>query len=252
MQDSKILTPTRRELAKPMPRARLIPITTIIQAVSDLSDGEASIPELVDALYGRYDCDTMMMYDGGGYGLADAIDGNPFDEYGGFNERATIRSELFNSHYWCKPAVIFLGKFNEVTPHEILMTRADGLSLAMMLWEFFAPDDAFDYEHFKALTAKASKTSLVNDNPTLGTGQEKDKAQGIDVDPLDLPEELDAANMAFRAVLNGCGEQRATFKNRLIDYLEKNFTRLNNEAVQRIATVANPYKGRGRKKSNAE
>lgn len=246
MEDSKILAPTQRELAKSMPRARLIPITTIIQAVSDLSDGEASIPELVDALYGRYDCDTMMMYDGSGYGLADAIDGNRWDEYGGFNERSDIRSELFNSQYWCKPAAIFLSKFNAVTPHEILLTKADGLSLAMRLWEFFAPDETFDYEHFKTLTRKASRPLPEEDSPT------RKVEQGIDVDPLDLPEELDAANMAFRAVLNGCGDRSATFKKRLIDYLEENFTALNNEAVQRIATVANPDKGRGRKKSNSE
>lgn len=73
-----------------------------------------------------------------------------------------------------------------------------------------------------------------------------------DIDPADLPTELDAANIAYRAVMNGRGDKSATFKNRLIDYLEKNFTGLNGEAVQRIATVANPDKGRGRKKINAE
>jgi hypothetical protein len=77
-------------------------------------------------------------------------------------------------------------------------------------------------------------------------------AQQRDIDPADLPDELSAANIAFRAVTNGHGDQAATFKNRLIDYLEKNFTSLNNEAVQRIATVANPDKGRGRKKSIAQ
>jgi len=74
----------------------------------------------------------------------------------------------------------------------------------------------------------------------------------LNLDPADLPEELHVANIAFRAVTNGYGDKTATFKNRLIDYLEVNFIGLNNEAVQRIATVANPDKGRGRKKSITE
>ncbi|NML85783.1 hypothetical protein [Polaromonas sp.] len=73
-----------------------------------------------------------------------------------------------------------------------------------------------------------------------------------DIDPADLPEELHAANIAFRAVTNGYGDRTATFKNRLIDYLKGNFITLNNEAIQRIATVANPDKGRGRKKFNSQ
>lgn len=73
-----------------------------------------------------------------------------------------------------------------------------------------------------------------------------------DIDPADYPDELSAANIAFRAVTKGHGDPAATFKNRLINYLGSNFPGLNSEAVQRIATVANPDKGRGRKKSNAE
>ena len=73
-----------------------------------------------------------------------------------------------------------------------------------------------------------------------------------EVDPADLPNELHTANIAFRAVKNGHGDRTATPKNRLIDYLEKNFTDLKPEAVKRIATVANPDKSTGRKKSNKE
>lgn len=74
----------------------------------------------------------------------------------------------------------------------------------------------------------------------------------IDIDPADLPDELSAANIAFRAVTNGYGDGSSTFKSRLIDYLVTHFTTFNNEAVQRIATVANPDKAPGRKKRNAE
>ena len=74
----------------------------------------------------------------------------------------------------------------------------------------------------------------------------------FDIDPADLPDELSAANIAFRAVTNGHGDPLATFRNRLIGYLETNFPNLSDDAVKRIATVANPDKKTGRKKSNAE
>lgn len=80
---------------------------------------------------------------------------------------------------------------------------------------------------------------------------EADSSAINEIDPADYPDELHAANIAFRAVTNGYGDQSATIKNRLIDYLEMNFPALGGEAVQRIATVANPDKGRGRKKGSA-
>ena len=71
-------------------------------------------------------------------------------------------------------------------------------------------------------------------------------------EPEELPEELDAANIAFRAVRNGYGEKSATFRNRLIDFLKKNYVNFKNDTVYRVASVANPDKGRGRKKFLAE
>ena len=71
-------------------------------------------------------------------------------------------------------------------------------------------------------------------------------------DPCDLPQELDAANVAFRAVTKGYGDQAATPRNRLVDYLEKHYRDFKPEQVQRIATVANPDKTTGRKRSGKE
>lgn len=68
-----------------------------------------------------------------------------------------------------------------------------------------------------------------------------------EIDPSDRPPELDAANMAFRAVTNGYGDQAATFRNRLLTYVREHYPHLKNEAVERIATVANPDKDPGRK-----
>ena len=73
-----------------------------------------------------------------------------------------------------------------------------------------------------------------------------------DIDPADLPDELHAANIAFRAVTNGYGDPLATFRNRLIGYLETHFRALSNDAVKRISTVANPDKTTGRKKATTE
>lgn len=72
----------------------------------------------------------------------------------------------------------------------------------------------------------------------------------LELDPQDRPEELDSANMAFQAVTNGYGDQSETFRIRLVDYLKKTFPKFTNDAVQRIATVANPSKTPGRKKNN--
>jgi hypothetical protein len=67
-------------------------------------------------------------------------------------------------------------------------------------------------------------------------------------DQFELPLELDTANIAFRAVFNGYGDESKTFKNRLIDYL-KNYTfKFTAEAINRIATVANPHREPGRRK----
>ncbi len=71
-------------------------------------------------------------------------------------------------------------------------------------------------------------------------------------DPSDLPEELSIANIAFRAVTNGYGGTLTTVRNRLIDYVKKTYPNLSNDAVLRIATVANPDKVRGRKKFDRE
>ena len=73
------------------------------------------------------------------------------------------------------------------------------------------------------------------------------------IDPSDLPPELQAANIAFRAITKGgYGNHAATPRNRLIDYLKVHYPEFNSEQVQRIATVANPDKSPGRMKSGKE
>jgi hypothetical protein len=76
-----------------------------------------------------------------------------------------------------------------------------------------------------------------------------DVSEADEIDPADLPHELHAANIAFRAVTLGFGNQSATVRNRLIEYLKEHFKDFGDEAVQRIATVANPDKAPGRRKN---
>jgi hypothetical protein len=78
------------------------------------------------------------------------------------------------------------------------------------------------------------------------------ETESTEIDPSDLPIELDAANLAFRAVMNNYGDQSTTPRNRLVDYIEEHFPEFKPEQVQRIATVANPDKTTGRKRSSKE
>lgn len=71
----------------------------------------------------------------------------------------------------------------------------------------------------------------------------------LGVAPEDLPDELDCAMQAFRAVHNGYGDRAATFKNRLSAWIAQHRPDLGDEARARIATVANPDKTPGRKPS---
>ena len=68
-----------------------------------------------------------------------------------------------------------------------------------------------------------------------------------DMDPSDLPDELDCANQAFRAVSKGYGDSSATFRKRLLAWILKHRADLGPEARERIATVANRDKAAGRR-----
>lgn len=69
----------------------------------------------------------------------------------------------------------------------------------------------------------------------------------FDADREDYPYELDIAIIAWRAVaMHGQGEGN-TPKQRLEDWIKRNYKNLSSEQIGRIATVCNWDKGRGRK-----
>ena len=114
-------------------------------------------------------------------------------------------------------------------------------------------DQTFDRQSIARWLAATGMKSVyqfdrVNCSPTTPVVSEPDS----DIDPTELPPELDAANVAFRAITKGYGDPKATARNRLIDYLETAFPSFKPEQVQRIATVANPDKTTGRKKIGKE
>ncbi len=210
------------------PKGALLSLTGLLGALSRISEFTVSTSEFSDALCRGYDPNEAILYDGSGSGLADPIGEN---DNNGYNVRGDAISSLFNSYFWDNPdATIRQG----MPVSALMVTKDDACEMARWLWSRFfntnTPDILATLEQKLPATTQAT----------------------IEIDPADLPIELDAANMAYRAVLNGYGNQSDTFKNRLIDYLQTTYTDLKTEAVQRIATVANPDKATGRKKITKE
>lgn len=236
MDNASTRTYADRPVPPPKPRYLLIPITDVLSIVHEISKKRISIPELVDALEECYDGDKMMLYDGTGPGLPTALDGFGSKEDSGYNQRADQICEVFNSHYWTSDPDKYSG--NRITPYDTLISRTDAVTVATSLWEFFFPDTACPKDLPTRIATKTADEIVEPGAPPSGE---------LGLSPDDLPEELYLANLAYRAVLNGYGVKEATFRNRVIDYLKTNFANLNKDTVDRIASVANPDKTRGRK-----
>jgi hypothetical protein len=83
----------------------------------------------------------------------------------------------------------------------------------------------------------------------LGTQPDHpDQASILDLDPVDLPEELDLANIVYRAVTKGYGKSN-TFKKKVLEYFDEHYPQLNAEARKRISILVNADKTAGRPKS---
>lgn len=151
-----------------MPKARLLSIVGVLEAVADLSEGEMTVPEVADALSRLYQPD-MMLYDGRGNGLAPPLS----DEYWGCNKafymRADIVSDLFNMQVWKNPEATTLSGFGL---SDVMVLKEDGLALARALWKFlYGQESAIDAAAEESLCSKAAvRNSRGPDGLQLGDG----------------------------------------------------------------------------------
>ena len=227
-----------------MLRARLIPLTLLVQTVSDLSRNIATVPEVFEILPNYYDARTMMIYDGRGVGLADPLDGNSFSEKGGISKREDIVRQLFNSRCWERVDAEICTAGDRLSPHELSITIDVATVLARRLWTYFLPNKELDERLLQFKLTDPSGPTRIDKKIALAL----DDVAVVETNPNDLPAELDAAMLGFRAVSNGFGDATATFRNRLIDYLHTTYPGFKSEQVQRIATIANPDRTPGRKR----
>jgi hypothetical protein len=162
-----------------MPRYRLLALTTLLELLAVSSAALVSISELADALCNVYDGETFMLYDGRGYGLAEAIDGAGRYEYDGYNERVNLVADLFNSRFW-DPSQVEKGNPPDPILLALRVQRDDAVLIAMQLWAVFFPDEqktAADFIQLLAVYAPvgAAPTSLIVPTssvvPTGPTGQ---------------------------------------------------------------------------------
>ena len=208
-----------------MLRERLIPLTLLIQTVSDLSRNIATVQEVFEILPSYYDAETMMIYDGSGCGLADPFDGNSFSEKGGINKREDIVRELFNSRCWERVDAEICDGGDSLSPHELLITIDVATVLGTRLWTYFLPNEQLDERLLQFKLTDRSGPTRIDKKIALAL----ENVAVVETDPVDLPPELDAAMLGFRAVSKGFGDANETFRNRLIDYLQTTYPSFKSE-----------------------
>ena len=230
-----------------LPRSRLLSVSAAMNALFELSDGRAQLVEIYDALNQFYDGDWML-YDGGFSGIPEPIDGNPHIKNDGYNSRVDTICELFNLRAWEDQDVEINLTGYKTSFDNLLIENDVAFVLARKIWGFFFPK--LELSELKFEETLKGISGLTRTAPTSILKPTSDG--GAEVDPSDLPPELDAAMLAFRAVSKGFGDANATFRNRLIEYLHTTYPTFKTEQVQRIATVANADPTPGRKKRDAE
>jgi len=217
---------------KAMPRDGLVSITKLLFSIVRHSGGKVSSTEMSFAFSGLYEADKTMMYLDHNEWLCEPINKSA---YAGSNERADLSCDFGNSP----------GR----PDHDVyLISKEDAESIAQQLWSMLFNETL---EHPYESLGLGEPMPIVDVEPPIET-EAITAAADLEIDPSDLPPELDAANMAFRAVTQGYGDQTATPRNRLTEYLREHYPSFNQEQIGRIATVANPDKTTGRKRIGKE
>jgi len=131
----------------------------------------------------------------------------------------------------------------------------DDLPPSAQSWGLLADDLLkLDGDGFTAALIKELQSLAVSAKPSLLVPErsrpctEAAARDFQEVDPSELPDELDIANQAHRAVTNGYGDPNATFRTRLVAWIVKHRPDVKPEARERIATVANADKATGRRR----
>ena len=199
-----------------MPKSRLVSLVGIVQAVSGISEGKLTIPEVADALSTVYDGDTMMIYEGGGYGLAPPVIGNPLDEHSGYKQRVDTVAEIYNSHFWDGSYAIH----GRVKLSNYMVLSEDAVVIAQRLWRFFFPRQEREIDVAELVSAEQ------HGDAGTGTGA------------AELSDELDRA----RARISELERERAVLRKEVEATAETaDATTINSPTLQRILEAVAAY-----------
>ena len=153
------------DLVRLQPKSRLVSIVSILRKVAELSQGEITVAELADALASSaskaYDGDTMMLYPGGGSGLAEPIN-SPYrpDKVTGYNWHVEIICEIYNSRFWENPgATIMARPYGRIDVENLLVLKDDGVEIARRLWRFFYPNQKMTIDELVIAEGVGAKRS---------------------------------------------------------------------------------------------
>jgi hypothetical protein len=125
-----------------LPKSRLVSVVQLIEWFAQKSDNAASVQEVADAIGKLYDGDSMALFDGSGYGLAEPIGSDRLGDEIGYNYRVDTVSDLFNSRFWINPNA----NIRHLNARDILVRVEDAQSLAQSLWFFFFPGTGFSFD----------------------------------------------------------------------------------------------------------
>lgn len=224
--------------ARPLPKSKLMSVIGIMQALASISDGKLTVPELAHALSSEYDGD-LMLYQGGGYGLANPIPAEDSNTNKAYNLRVDLICELFNMSFWENPELTVKG----IGIRDVLIREEDGVALAKTLWKFLGQNSSIDTP---TLNGAASSRAVI-DAPDY-------------LDPMNprYAPKLAAAVRAWQAVTDPNGKHP---KQALAKWLREHATEFgladdkgkpNEDGIEQVAKVANWKPGGGAPKTPSE
>lgn len=228
-------------IIKPMPSSSLISLIGLLRGLNLLSDGKFTLAEVIDALVCVYDPETMMLYERNPTGLSQPIDGNPYVENSGYNNRADLVSEIFNSHLWRHVSEEEDSDGRELADKEVMgipvmdvmMSNRHSLILSTTIWQYLHPDSDEGQSPPPQLFEKNSQKKM----PAI--------AAYLDPNHPRFSAKLAAAVRAWEAVSESNGKSiKAELESWLLQHaselgLVKSSGEINQLGIEEVAKVAN-------------